>query len=201
MNDRVAFCEPSRTKERLAAGIGFFLLAVATIRPTWSAELSQVPEAPPVSASLDGEREPSVLSEPSRTGLAGTAEAPAPDLQQGLTSNVYFSSGGADVSVEGIAVILPVSEKLKADHRQVVDLIGHADDSGSAEYCLALAARRANAVAAVLVTLGVHSAQMRTASWGCEAPEQICDSESCHAAERRVELRIEELRCNLSGPC
>lgn len=197
----MAFREPSRTKERLAVGIGLLLLTVATIRPTWSAELSPAQEALPVPASLDGEREPSVLSEPSRTGSAGTAEAPASDLQQGLTSSVCFPSGGADVPVEGIAVILPVSEKLKADRRQVVDLIGHADDSGSPEYCLALAARRANAVAAELVTLGVHSAQMRTASWGCEAPEQICDSESCHAAARRVELRIEEMRCNLSGPC
>jgi peptidoglycan-associated lipoprotein len=62
---------------------------------------------------------------------------------------------------------------------------GHADERGSAEYNLALGERRANAVRAYLVNLGIPENRITITSKGKEAPFCTESSESCWQQNRR----------------
>lgn len=63
---------------------------------------------------------------------------------------------------------------------------GHAEETGTREYNLALGARRANAVQEYLVAQGVESGRIRTLSFGKERPKAVCSDESCYAQNRRA---------------
>ena len=62
---------------------------------------------------------------------------------------------------------------------------GHADSRGTAEYNLALGEKRANAVRAYLVNLGVAADRLTIVSKGKEAPFCTEENESCWQQNRR----------------
>ena len=62
---------------------------------------------------------------------------------------------------------------------------GHGDERGSAEYNLALGERRAAAVRAYLVNLGVANDRIQVVSKGKEAPVCTDANESCWQQNRR----------------
>ena len=62
---------------------------------------------------------------------------------------------------------------------------GHADERGSAEYNLALGERRANAVRAYLVNLGIPETRITITSKGKEAPFCTESGEGCWQQNRR----------------
>ena len=63
---------------------------------------------------------------------------------------------------------------------------GHAEETGTREYNLALGARRASAVQEYLVAEGVSPGRIRTLSFGKERPAETCSDESCYARNRRA---------------
>ena len=62
---------------------------------------------------------------------------------------------------------------------------GHADTRGTAEYNLALGERRANAVKAYLVSLGVPAERVNIVSKGKESPFCTEKNEACWSQNRR----------------
>ena len=67
---------------------------------------------------------------------------------------------------------------------------GHADSRGTSEYNLALGEKRANAVRAYLINLGVPADRLTIVSKGKEAPFCTEEAESCWSLNRRGHLVI-----------
>ena len=66
---------------------------------------------------------------------------------------------------------------------------GHADERGTREYNIALAERRANAVADFLMLQGVSASRIETISYGEERPAASGTGERTWSLNRRVEIK------------
>jgi len=71
-----------------------------------------------------------------------------------------------------------------------IKIEGHCDERGSDEYNLALGDRRAKAVAAYLITLGVKQDKISTISFGKEKPAVQGSDEAAWSKNRRAEFVI-----------
>jgi peptidoglycan-associated lipoprotein len=69
-----------------------------------------------------------------------------------------------------------------------VNVEGHCDERGSAEYNLGLGDRRATSARDFLVQLGVPAAKLRTISYGKERPTCTEADEACYQKNRRAHL-------------
>lgn len=78
------------------------------------------------------------------------------------------------------------AEWIKSHTGTVVQVEGHCDNRGSIEYNLALGERRAKAVKAYLVSLGVDGKRLRVVSYGKEKPIASGDTEEAYAKNRRA---------------
>jgi len=72
------------------------------------------------------------------------------------------------------------------DSTFTVQIEGHCDERGSAEYNLALGDRRATATKNALVTLGIPADKLKTISYGKERPLCTDATEDCYARNRRA---------------
>lgn len=134
---------------------------------------------------------------PAESALPASPQANAPTAISAealdASKNVFFARGVTSVSTEGRETLAELARKLKADYRLKLVLAGHADESGSTEYCVAVAAKRASAVKTELQKLGVSGRQIRRRSPGCEPPARdACVSIACDRVRRRVELQLLE---------
>lgn len=102
--------------------------------------------------------------------------------------NVFFQSGAAQIDGTGLQTIQRHAERLKANPKLFVTLLGYTDDLGSLSYNLAIAEQRINAVAKQLRAQGVPLKQIRRQVAGREAQAQACRSAECRARMRRVEF-------------
>lgn len=106
--------------------------------------------------------------------------------------NLFFVQGSAELDAAANQALAQHALRLKANPRQVVTLVGHADDLGSPAYDLAIAERRVQAVYKALRGLGVGATQLRSYSVGSEKLSLACRSETCRRRMRRVELVYSE---------
>ncbi len=70
----------------------------------------------------------------------------------------------------------------------VINVEGHCDERGSAEYNLGLGDRRSTSAKDFLVQLGVPAAKLRDISYGKERPQCTEADEACYQKNRRVHL-------------
>lgn len=146
--------------------------------------------------------EPEAAAPADGTDAADSAPvAPPPDaLDQYPTrskSSVYFARGSVDLTNEALATIGENAERLRADRRLSVTLVGYTDDLSSSSYSIALADRRTAAVAEALVELGVLPRQIRATAFGQEDADTVpCMTEICRISYRRVEFRYLKPRDN-----
>jgi len=77
------------------------------------------------------------------------------------------------------------AEVLKKYPNWVVTIEGHCDERGTAEYNLALGERRAVAVRAYLVSLGIPAERLKVISYGKEFPFDPAQTEEAYAKNRR----------------
>jgi len=85
-----------------------------------------------------------------------------------------------------------VADFLKANPETIVEIAGHTDSMGEADYNQLLSQRRAEAVAERLTgPLGVDPERVNTKGYGEEAPIASNDTAEGRAANRRVEARIQ----------
>jgi peptidoglycan-associated lipoprotein len=103
---------------------------------------------------------------------------------------ILFDFDSAQVADPERAKAEAVAEYLKSNGDCVAVLEGHCDERGSAEYNMSLGERRALAVRAYLVTLGVDPARLQTRSFGAEKPVQMGHDEEAWRLNRRVEFAV-----------
>jgi outer membrane protein OmpA-like peptidoglycan-associated protein len=95
----------------------------------------------------------------------------------------------------GIRATLDEVARTLVTHPQTyVDVLGHTDSVGSAEYNQRLSEQRARAVADYLVSRGVNPARIATRGYGLTMPIATNDTEAGRAQNRRVEIKIVPVR-------
>jgi peptidoglycan-associated lipoprotein len=75
---------------------------------------------------------------------------------------------------------------MKKHQNVALTIGGHADERGTREYNLALAARRANAVRDYLSLVGVSRSRVKTISYGKERPAVLGSSAKAWGQNRRA---------------
>jgi peptidoglycan-associated lipoprotein len=103
---------------------------------------------------------------------------------------VFFALDSADLDDPGRAVVSGNAALLKKYSAWVITVEGHADERGTAEYNLALGERRAVAVRAYLVSLGVPPDRVRVVSYGKEFPFDPGHDEAAWSKNRRAHFVI-----------
>ena len=120
-------------------------------------------------------------------GLSGRPDAGLLETA-GQFVPVYFEYDSAQVQTAERAKLEAVSASLKQNSAGGVIVEGHCDERGSREYNLALGERRAMAVRAYLVGLGLDGARIQTKSFGKEKPVALGHDEESWSKNRRAEF-------------
>ena len=99
-------------------------------------------------------------------------------------SDVFFELDSSSIRDDARGVLTANATWLKRWPARI-NIEGHCDERGTAEYNLALGERRANAVKAYLVELGVPADRIAVVSKGKESPFCTESNESCWSQNRR----------------
>ena len=141
---------------------------------------------PPFSNSagdLVAARSPSAMEALSRGVAAVTPPGAA-------LKDVYYEFDSINLAAEAQETLKQNAEWMKAHPQSRVEVEGHCDDLGSAEYNLALGAKRAQTAKDFLVNQGVDADRLVTISYGKEAPACFEQTEECRVKNRRARFVI-----------
>jgi len=105
-------------------------------------------------------------------------------------STVQFEYDSAKINQGEYAKLEAAASYLKQNARVRVVLEGNSDERGTSEYNMALGERRALAVRAHLVGLGIDAARMLTKSYGEEKPLDPGHTAEAWSVNRRVEFAL-----------
>src|SRR5436190_8150043 len=134
---------------------------------------------PPANAAAAPARAVSAMEALSR-GVAAVTP-PGAALQ-----DVYYEFDSTELVPDAQALLRKNADWLKANASAQVEVEGHCDDIGSAEYNLALGAKRAQSAKDFLVSQGVATERLVTISYGKEAPACFEQTEECRVKNRRA---------------
>jgi peptidoglycan-associated lipoprotein len=141
--------------------------------------VSEVPmkEAPPATVAPTPAEQ---LASAAAAGVAVTEE------RLSRFDDVRFDFDKSEVKEDGRKTCQVVADYLKRNPKAKLQIEGHCDERGTAEYNLALGERRATAVMTYLVSLGVSKAGLSTVSFGKEKPLDPGHDEEAWAKNRRA---------------
>ncbi|WP_417567131.1 OmpA family protein [Marinobacter sp.] len=121
------------------------------------------------------------------TGCEGIVET-----IQTFTIEVQFPTNSSVIGNAFDSEIRRVADFLKENPETIVEIAGHSDSRGAADYNRALSQRRAEAVAGRLTgPLGIDPSRVSAVGYGEEAPIASNQTADGRAANRRVEARIQ----------
>lgn len=103
---------------------------------------------------------------------------------------VFFALDSAELDDAGRSVAMANAQLLRTYPAWAITIEGHCDERGTAEYNLALGERRAVAVRAYLVSLGIAPDRIATVSYGKEFPFDPGHDEGAWAKNRRAHFVI-----------
>jgi len=115
------------------------------------------------------------------------------DIILNMPGNITFRTDSADLNSQFYKVLDGVAQVAKKYDKTIIEVAGHTDSTGTAEYNRQLAQRRANSVADYLSTRGVAQARIMTAAGGEDHPIASNATEQGRAANRRVEVTLSPL--------
>jgi peptidoglycan-associated lipoprotein len=139
------------------------------------APVKEAPAAPV--AAVPAEQPAPVAAAP---GIAVTEE------KLSRFDDVRFDFDKSEVKEDGRKTCQVVADYLKKHPKAKLQIEGHCDERGTAEYNMALGERRATAVTTYLVSLGVSKAGLSTVSFGKEKPLDPGHGEEAWAKNRRA---------------
>lgn len=114
------------------------------------------------------------------------AEATAQYFSTQIGDTVLFGAEQTSLGPDARAILARQAEWLNRHQTFSAVVQGHAEETGTREYNLAMGARRASAVQEYLIAQGVPAGRIRTLSFGKERPAETCSDEACYAKNRRV---------------
>ena len=107
-----------------------------------------------------------------------------------MPEGILFDTDSAAIRAGLQADLRAMARNLQEYRNSTVDVIGHTDNTGSAEYNQDLSARRASAVAGVLLEAGVDPARVRSFGRGENEPVATNLTPEGRQQNRRVEIII-----------
>jgi peptidoglycan-associated lipoprotein len=105
---------------------------------------------------------------------------------------VYFEYDSSRIAPGERGKLEQVADEMKRRRGLTLIVEGHCDERGSREYNMALGERRALAVRAYLIGLGIDAARIQTKSFGEEKPAVMGHDEAAWSRNRRAELALYE---------
>ena len=114
-----------------------------------------------------------------------------PAVAEKIFETVYFDFDSSDLRQDARDVLSKHAETIfKSFAGAKIQVEGHCDERGSAEYNLALGERRAKAVQNYLITLGVKPENLLIISFGKEKPAVNGSDEAAWTKNRRAEFVV-----------
>ena len=110
-----------------------------------------------------------------------------------MPGNVTFSTGSSDISSSFYAVLDSVALVINEFEKTYVDVVGHTDSVGAADYNQRLSERRAESVAAYLRTRQVLASRLLVRGMGKSSPIASNDTPEGRSLNRRVEIVLTPL--------
>jgi outer membrane protein OmpA-like peptidoglycan-associated protein len=201
-----------RTPCRQAATVTAIVALLLTACGGGDADPGAVDE--PIAAESDDEAEGEDAEERERPrSTISTESVDAPRSEAEIRVGEIIVEFDGEVIAEGTLLTLeePIlfdfdSDQLKPSAREALDdiaevlayyeqapvqVLGHTDAQGSAEYNLALSQRRADAVTSALVDRGIPTSRLTSEGRGLTEPVASNDTDEGRAQNRRVEILIE----------
>ena len=106
-------------------------------------------------------------------------------LAKGVPDRVFFATNKSSLTTASRATLRKQAKFLRKNKKLNVTIEGHADESGTREYNLALGERRANAARDYLMTYGISGKRISTISYGKEKPVNPASSALAWSQNRR----------------
>jgi OOP family OmpA-OmpF porin len=180
----------SRTEYLATLGLGY----------TWGGGRKAAPAPPPPPPPPAPEPKPEPVAPPPPPPPPPAPEPvvvkpvppPPPPAKIVLDEAVlHFANGKADLGPDATAAIQKVAEGLKAYHGDYsLEVSGHTSSVGGKALNKALAKRRADAVAKILVDSGIPAAKVTTVGVGPDKPIADNKTKEGQAKNRRVEIDV-----------
>jgi peptidoglycan-associated lipoprotein len=154
--------------------------------PKWTTENPSAPTTATGTAT-PGPAKPEATTDSSLDALR-RGETPA----GGPLKDVNFDFDSAALSETARATLRANADWLKSNSAARVQIEGHCDERGTAEYNMALGAKRAQAAMDYLATLGIAANRLSTISYGEEIPVCKEKTEECWARNRRARFVVSQ---------
>jgi outer membrane protein OmpA-like peptidoglycan-associated protein len=116
------------------------------------------------------------------------------DIVLNMPGNVTFRTGSADLNAQFFKVLDGVASVARKYDKTIIEIAGHTDNVGGADFNKQLSQRRARAVAQYLVSKGLSESRILTAAGGEEHPIASNSTDQGRAANRRVEVTLAPLK-------
>ncbi len=124
------------------------------------------------------------LTEKRQPGIEGKV------LESALLKDIHFDFDRYDIQSRDVAVMKENAALLAKYPGVKIQIEGHCDERGTAEYNLALGERRANSAKKHLVSLGIPENRLSTISYGEEMPLDPAHHEEAWGKNRRAHFVI-----------
>ncbi len=112
------------------------------------------------------------------------------DIVLNMPSSVTFGFDSAELTNDARSALNEVANVLTQYTDTRVNIAGHTDSTGNADYNQRLSERRAESVGRYLSQNGVSSMRLNTLGYGATRPVASNDSEQGRAQNRRVEITL-----------
>jgi len=145
----------------------------------------------PIPGDGNGERSTSnLVTKDGQTPLGGQWDTANfnPDRNQFREQTVYFDFDRSNIKASELSKIEVVAGFLKSESRMMVEIEGHCDERGTAEYNRSLGERRAQAARESLISMGIAGERVHTISFGEDRPADPGHNEASWAKNRRGEF-------------
>ncbi|MBX3182466.1 MAG: OmpA family protein [Polyangiaceae bacterium] len=139
-----------------------------------------------VQAQQDVQARISLNKRPKTANVVATAK----ELQ--LRKQVHFEHNSSTISPDSMALLQEIAEVLRAKPEITsLEIQGHTDNTGSAEYNMRLSNERAAAVRDALIKMGINGSRLTAKGYGQTKPLVPNVSDANRTRNRRVQLMIQ----------
>jgi len=108
----------------------------------------------------------------------------------GPLKDIHFAFDSYKVDATAKSIVAANAEWLKANPGKTVQVEGHTDERGTAEYNMVLGSNRARAAADALRAEGIDGSSLSTVSYGEELPIDPRHNEEAWAKNRRAHFKV-----------